>query len=215
VLTLIDNTWAAGHLFKPLAHGIDISVQALTKYVGGHSDLFMGSAAAADPDLARTLADGINHLGWAVSGDDAYQMLRGLRTLAVRLRRHGESGLAVAAWLRAQPQVGQVLHPALPGAPGHALWARDFTGACGLFAFTLAGGSAKAADAFLDALTLFGLGFSWGGFESLAIVCDPQLPCRKYGHDYGGPLIRLHVGLEHPADLIADLQAGLTAFDRA
>jgi cystathionine beta-lyase len=215
VLTLIDNTWAAGHLFKPLAHGVDISVQALTKYVGGHSDLFMGSAAAADPDLARTLADGINHMGWAVSGDDAYQMLRGLRTLAVRLRRHGESGLAVAAWLQAQPQVGQVLHPALPGAPGHALWARDFSGACGLFAFTLAGGSAKAADTFLDALTLFGLGFSWGGFESLAIVCDPQLSCRKHGHDYGGPLIRLHVGLEHPADLIADLQAGLAAFDRA
>jgi cystathionine beta-lyase len=141
-------------------------------------------------------------------------MLRGLRTLALRLARHGESGLAVAAWLRAQPQVGQVLHPALPGAPGHALWARDFTGACGLFAFTLAGGSPAAADAFLDALKLFGLGFSWGGFESLAIVCDPQLAARGLAWDYGGPLIRLHVGLEHPADLIADLAGAFAAYDK-
>jgi cystathionine beta-lyase len=215
VLTLIDNTWAAGLLFKPLAHGVDISVQALTKYVGGHSDLFMGAAAASDPTLARRLADGINHMGWAVSGEDAYLMLRGLRTLPVRLARHGASGLAVAEWLCAQPQVGQVLHPALPGAPGHDLWARDFNGACGLFAFTLAGGTPAAADAFLDALKLFGLGFSWGGFESLAISCDPQFACRRFACDYGGPMIRLHVGLESPDDLIADLAQALAAYGHA
>jgi cystathionine beta-lyase len=214
-LTLADNTWAAGLLFKPLAHGVDISVQALTKYVGGHSDIFMGSAAAADAGLARRLADGINHLGWAVSGEEAYLMLRGLRTLPTRLARHGESGLTVARWLQDQPQVGQVLHPALPGAPGHELWRRDFSGACGLFAFTLAGGAQQAAAAFLDALKLFGLGFSWGGFESLAIVCDPQLACRTHPHDYGGPLIRLHVGLESPDDLIADLGNGLAACERS
>jgi len=211
VLTLADNTWAAGLLFKPLAHGVDISVQALTKYVGGHSDVFMGSAAASDPKIARQLADGINHLGWAVSGEEAYLMLRGLRTLPVRLARHGENALSLATWLHGRAEVGQVLHPALPGAPGHALWSRDFTGACGLFSFTLAGASAAAADAFLDALQVFGLGFSWGGFESLAIVCDPQFACRRHAYDYGGPMIRLHVGLESPQDLIADLERGFAA----
>lgn len=214
-LTLIDNTWAAGCLFKPLDHGVDVSVQALTKYVGGHSDVFMGSAAATDEAVARQLAEGVLHMGWAVSGDDAYMMLRGLRTLPVRLARQGESGVKVAAWLKGRPQVGQVLHPALPGAPGHEIWARDFTGASGLFAFTLKPAPAKAVAAFLDALTLFGLGFSWGGFESLAIDCDPQLKCRTHAHDYGGALIRLHVGLEDPDDLIEDLAQALAAYDAA
>ena len=150
ILTLADNTWGAGYLIKPLDHGVDIAVQALTKYVGGHSDVFMGSAAAASPRLARQLCDGVLHLGWAVSPEDAYQMLRGLRTLPTRLARHGESGLAVAAWLRAQPEVSQVLHPALPGAPDHALWARDYSGACGLFGFVLRPAPDAAVDAFLD-----------------------------------------------------------------
>jgi len=214
-LTLIDNTWAAGCLFKPLEHGVDVSVQALTKYVGGHSDVFMGSAAAADEAIARQLADGVLHMGWAVSGDDAYMMLRGLRTLPVRLARQGESGVKVAAWLGGRPQVGQMLHPALPGAPGHEIWARDFTGASGLFAFTLKPAPAAATAAFLDALTLFGLGFSWGGFESLAIDCDPQLKCRTHRHDYGGALIRLHIGLEDPDDLTEDLAQALAAYDAA
>jgi len=214
VLTLMDNTWAAGWLFRPLDHGVDVSVQALTKYVGGHSDAFMGSAAAKDPALTRKLADGVLHMGWAVPGDDAYLMLRGLRTLPLRLARHGQSGLKVAAWLAGRPQVGQVLHPALPGAPGHEIWKRDFSGACGLFAFTLRPAPQAATEAFLDALTLFGLGFSWGGFESLAIACDPQLACRRHGHDYGGALIRLHIGLEDPDDLIADLEQALGAYDR-
>ncbi|WP_421935507.1 cystathionine beta-lyase [Phenylobacterium sp.] len=212
ILTAIDNTWGAGLIFKPLEHGVDISLQALTKYVGGHSDVFMGSAAARDPKLVRQLADGINHMGWAVSGEDAYAMLRGLRTLPIRMARQSESGLAVASWLRDQPEVAQVLHPALPGAPGHDLWARDYSGACGLFGIVLKPGPTQAVNAFLNGLKLFGLGFSWGGFESLAIACDPQLKVRQFARDYGGPLIRLHVGLESPDDLIADLRRGLDAY---
>lgn len=215
ILTAIDNTWGAGLLFKPLEHGVDISIQALTKYVGGHSDVFMGSAAALDEAICRQLEAGQLEIGWAVSPDDAYAMLRGLRTLGARLDRHGASGLEVAAWLRDQPQVIEALHPALPGARGHDLWKRDFTGACGLFSFVLKPGSPKAVDVFLDALTLFGLGYSWGGFESLAIPCDPQLDCRANPPALGGPLIRLHIGLETPEDLIADLEQALAAYDAA
>jgi len=212
ILTAIDNTWGAGLLFKPLAHGIDVSLQALTKYVGGHSDVFMGSAAARDPALVRKLADGVNHMGWAVSGEDAYAMLRGLRTLPLRMEKQGANGLRIALWLRDQQEVAQVLHPALPGAPGHELWARDYKGACGLFGVVLKPAPEAAVHAFLDALKVFGLGFSWGGFESLAIACDPQLQVRQYAPDYGGPLIRLHVGLEAPDDLIEDLRRGLDAY---
>jgi cystathionine beta-lyase len=215
VLTLIDNTWAAGLLFKPLAHGVDLSAQALTKYVCGHSDVFMGSVATADPALAKVIEEAIWNVGWAVSPDDAYQALRGLRTLAVRLARHGDNGFKIASWLEGQPQVLKVLHPALPSSPDHNLWRRDFTGSCGLFGIVLTPGPAKAVDTLLDALKLFGLGFSWGGFESLAISCDPQLPQRLRAPKFDGPLIRLHVGLEDTADLIADLEAGLAAFDAA
>jgi cystathionine beta-lyase len=215
ILTMADNTWGAGLLFRPLDHGVDLSVQALTKYVGGHSDVFMGSAAARDPALVRRLADGVNHMGWAVSGEDAYAMLRGLRTLPLRLERQGASGLLVGDWLRSQPEVAAVFHPGLPGCPDHDLWARDFKGACGLFGFSLKPAPQAAIDAFLDALKIFGLGFSWGGFESLAIWCDPQLKVRKFAKDYGGPLFRLHVGLESPDDLIADLRAGLDAYSKA
>lgn len=211
ILTLADNTWGAGLIYKPLAHGVDISVQALTKYVGGHSDVFMGSAAASDPAITKKLDDGVLHLGWAVSPEDAYQMLRGLRTLAVRLARHGENGLKVAEWLRTRPEVLEVLHPALPGAPGHDLWARDYAGACGLFGFVLRPTPPDKVEAFLDALEIFGLGFSWGGFESLAISCDDQLRSRNHRRTYVGPLMRLHVGLEDPADLIADLEKGFAA----
>ena len=212
ILTVADNTWGAGYLYRPLDHGVDIAVQALTKYVAGHSDVFMGSAAVNDPRLARELEDGIHNLGWAVAGDEAYQVLRGLRTLPTRLARHGANGLAVAAWLRERPEVVEVFHPALPGAPGHEIWQRDYTGACGLFAFALTPGPEAAVNAFLDELKLFGLGFSWGGFESLAISCDTQLKVRKFHPDYGGPLIRLHIGLEDPEDLIADLAHGLAVY---
>lgn len=215
VLTLIDNTWGAGLLFKPLAHGVDVSVQALTKYVCGHSDVFMGSACASSPAMVKALDDGVLHLGWAVSGADAYQALRGLRTLAVRLQRHGESGLKVAAWLAEQPEVAEVIHPGLPTSPDHALWLRDYAGACGLFAFALTPGAEAAVNALLNRLKLFGLGFSWGGFESLAISCGDQLGQRRFKTGFAGPLVRLHVGLEEPDDLIADLRAGLDAFHEA
>lgn len=215
ILTAADNTWGAGYLLKPLKHGIDISIQALTKYVGGHSDVFMGSAAAKDPTLVRLLENGTHDLGWATAPEDAYQMLRGLRTLPVRLQQQGEAGLRIAAWLREQPEVQTVLHPALPGASDHELWTRDYTGACGLFGFVLQEKPESAVHAFLDALQLFGLGFSWGGFESLAISCDEQLRKRKFAPRFGGPLMRLHIGLETPDDLIADLRRGLDAFAAA
>jgi cystathionine beta-lyase len=212
ILTVADNTWGAGYLFRPLDHGVDISIQALTKYVAGHSDVFMGSAAVNDARLARLLDDNIHNLGWAVAGEEAYQVLRGLRTLPTRLARQGQSGLKVAEWLQSRPEVVQVYHPALPGAPGRDLWRRDFTGACGLFAFALKPAPEAAVIALLDRLQLFGLGFSWGGFESLAIHCDPQLKVRRFHPDYGGPLVRLHIGLEDPDDLIADLADGLAAY---
>lgn len=215
VLTLVDNTWAAGLLFKPLAYGVDISAQALTKYVCGHADVFMGSAAAGSPAMARALEDAVWHIGWSVSPDDAYQALRGLRTLPVRMERHGRSGLVVAEWLKTQPEVLGVLHPGLADSPDHALWRRDFTGANGLFGVILRPASEAAVDAFLDALKLFGLGFSWGGFESLAISTDSQLDQRRDRPNFGGPLLRLHVGLEDPGDLIGDLRGALDAFAAA
>jgi cystathionine beta-lyase len=155
------------------------------------------------------------HLGWSVAPEDAYVMLRGLRTLPVRLERQAEGARRLAEWLGEQPQVAALYYPALPGDPDHRLWKRDFTGAASLFAFALQPGPEAAVNAFLDALKLFGLGFSWGGFESLAISCDPQLAARRFKRDYGGPLIRLHVGLEEPADLIADLAQALQVYDAA
>lgn len=215
LLTAMDNTWGAGVLFKPLDHGIDLSIQALTKYVGGHADVFMGSAAVRDPALARTLEQGVHDLGWAVSPDDAYAMLRGLRTLPMRLKAHEAGGLAVAGWLAGRPEVAQVLHPALETSPDHALWRRDFAGANGLFGFVLHPGPERGVLAFLDALRLFGLGFSWGGYESLALHCDPQLKRTAGGARLPGLLMRLHVGLEDPADLIADLAGGFAALATA
>ncbi len=215
VLTMIDNTWGAGLLFKPLAHGIDLSVQALTKYVGGHSDVFMGSAAVSTPALTTALDHAILDFGWAVSPEDAYQMLRGLRTLPTRMDRCGAASVVVAAWLRDQPEVAEVLHPALPGAADHDLWRRDYSGPAGLFGFVLRPCPERAVRALLDALKLFGLGFSWGGFESLALNCDPQFHGRQFRPNFVGPVIRLNIGLEDPADLIADLRQGLDAWRAA
>lgn len=211
IFTLIDNTWAAGHFFKPLAHGIDISVQALTKYVGGHSDVFMGSAAAADPAITTALDRCVWDLGWSVGADDAYVVHRGLRTLASRMERHAHNACIVAEWLDSRPEVSQVLWPALPSFPDHHLWKRDFSGAAGLFAFILKGASAQAVEHFLDALKIFGLGFSWGGFESLALCCDPQFAVRSHSCAFDGPVIRLSIGLEDPQDLIDDLAGGFIA----
>jgi cystathionine beta-lyase len=208
LLTVIDNTWAAGVLFKPLDHGVDVSIQALTKYVCGHSDVFMGSAAT-NGDAGELLARSSYEIGWAVSPDDAYLALRGLRTLHSRLSHHGASALEVARWLQAQPEVDRVLCPALPEDPGHALWARDFNGLCGLFGIVLRPVPDAAVNRLVEGLSLFGLGYSWGGFESLALPSDPQLAARCAPPQLGGPLVRLHVGLESPADLISDLRRGL------
>jgi cystathionine beta-lyase len=215
ILTAIDNTWGAGLLFDALGHGVDVSFQALTKYVGGHSDVFMGSAASNDPVVLAKLDLFLRDVGVSVSPDDAYLVLRGLRTLDVRLERHGQNALKVATWLAEQSQVARVLCPGLPGAPGHDLWKRDFTGINGLFGVVLRPGPPSAVEAFINALTLFGLGFSWGGFESLAIHCDPQLKSTPGRPDQGGPLVRLHVGLEDPDDLIADLEQALAVYAAA
>jgi cystathionine beta-lyase len=212
VRTLVDNTWAAGVFFKPLDHGVDLSVQALSKYVGGHSDVFAGSIAARDPEIARRARQVVNDMGWYVSPDDAWLALRGLRTLKVRLAEHQKGALEVAEWLERQPEVARVLYPALPSSPDHALWKRDFSGASGLMGVELQPGSRQAAEAFLDALELFGLGYSWGGYESLATYEDPQLKRREHAEPRSGPLIRLHVGLEAPEDLIADLRQGLDRY---
>ena len=209
VLTAIDNTWGAGLLFKPLRHGVDLSIQALTKYVGGHADVFMGSVAVRDAVLAARLQEHVWDLGWAVSPDDAYTMLRGLKTLPCRLKAHEAGGLAVARWLADQPQVAAVLHPALASHPDHALWARDLVGSNGLFSVVLKPTPQAEVLAFLDRLRLFGLGFSWGGYESLAVHCDPQLTRPTGRAVFPGPLIRLHVGLEAPDDLIGDLAHAL------
>lgn len=209
LVSVVDNTWAAGVLFKPLAHGVDLSVQALSKYVGGHSDVFLGSIACRDAEVSGRVARTLEDLGAFVSPDDAWLALRGLRTLTVRLPEHERSGLEVARWLAARPEVAEVLHPGLPGSPDHALWRRDFSGACGLFGVVLR--PDRDPNAWLDALQLFGLGFSWGGFESLATCEDAQLAVRTHPPALAGPLVRLHIGLESPADLIADLDQALRA----
>jgi cystathionine beta-lyase len=215
LITLIDNTWAAGALFKPLAAGVDLSIQALTKYVSGASDVFMGSVATSDPKWGQALKTFTLETGWAVSPDDCYTLLRGLRTLSLRLQRHGESALQIAQWLETQPEVLSVLCPALPSSPDHAVWARDYSGISGLFGILLQPAPPRAVEAFLDQLALFGLGFSWGGFESLAIHCDPQVQRTASPWLGLGPLVRLHIGLEAPSDLIADLRQGLDVFAAA
>jgi len=211
ILTAVDNTWASGLLFRPVEHGVSLSIQALTKYVCGHSDVFLGSVTTNDAEVAGKLAAFVRDTGASVSPDDAFQGLRGLRTLEVRLKRHGESGIAVAEWLATQPEVARVLHPALPADPGYAIWRRDFTGAAGLFGAVLRPTSPAKVETFLNRLELFGLGFSWGGYESLAIHCDPQIRRTCGPAHLEGPLIRLNIGLEDPQDLIADLRQALDA----
>lgn len=212
VTTLIDNTWAASVFFKPLAHGVDIAVQALSKYAGGHSDVFLGSIATNDDGLARRIAASIEDLGWYASPDDCWLVLRGMRTLRVRLAQHFENAHNVAAWLEQQAEVAEVLWPALPSSPHHHLWRRDYSGASGLMGVVLQPGSRERAEALLDALELFGLGYSWGGFESLATFEDPQLTRRLHQRALPGPLLRLHIGLESAEDLIVDLRRGLDRY---
>jgi cystathionine beta-lyase len=210
IVTLLDNTWASPLLFPALAAGVDISILALSKYVGGHSDVMLGSATANPehfPHLQKTAWD----LGHAVSPDDAWLGSRGLRTLAVRLKQHEENALAVAHWLKSRPEVGRVLHPAFPDCPGHEHWKRDFHGASGLFSFELKDADKRTRAAFIDSLTLFGIGFSWGGYESLVLPADPV---RAVSEAPAPNLVRLHIGLEDPEDLIADLEAAFAQAGR-
>lgn len=207
IATAIDATWATPLFLRPLALGVDVSIHAATKYIAGHSDAMLGVAtvnAERYDDLRRTTQD----LGYVAGSEEVNLGLRGLRTLEARLMRHQSSALAVAGWLAARPEVGRVFYPALPGAPGHELWRRDFTGASGLFSIELPGMGAERLAAMVDGLTWFKIGFSWGGYESLALPAHPET--RQHPAWTGtGPVLRLHVGLEDPADLIADLKAGL------
>lgn len=211
IVTLIDNTWATPLYFQAIAAGVDIAVLACTKYIVGHSDVMIGSVTA-NPAHWAAIQRTAYLFGQMTSPDDAWLAARGLRTLGVRLAQHQASALAVAQWLNDRPEVARVLHPALPGCPGHALWTRDFTGASGLFGFVLKGGDEAARAALIDGLSHFGIGYSWGGFESLALPVDPQRYRTATRWDSEGPLVRLHIGLEDPADLIADLEAGLARF---
>lgn len=208
-MVAVDNTWAAGVFFKPFGHGADVSVQALTKYVGGHSDLLLGSVTVNDQGLYRRLGDALFRLGMTVSPDDCYLALRGLQTLAVRLRTIERSALEVARWLSARPEVQTVLHPALPSCPGHEQWRRDFTGSTGVFSIVFAPRCGRdEVLRLVDTLELFQIGYSWGGVTSLAVPRgdEPNRPDNPYGHR----LVRLSIGLEDPQDLIADLEHALT-----
>jgi cystathionine beta-lyase len=209
--TLIDNTWATPLFFQAIGKGVDLSIISVSKYISGHSDLMMGSVTAAASRWAN-LTRTASAFGQYVSPDDAYLAARGLRTLGVRLRQHELGAMKIAHWLQHQPQVGHILHPALGESSGHQLWKRDFTGASGLFAFSLVGGDKAARDRLIERLELFGIGYSWGGFESLAVPADVDSMRTVTNRDYGGPLVRLHVGLEDPDDLIADLANALALY---
>jgi cystathionine beta-lyase len=213
-LVAIDNTWSAGHYFKAFEHGCDISLQAATKYLVGHSDCMMGCVTVNGEHWPRYKA-AYEEMGLFAGPDDMYLTLRGIRTLDVRLERHMKSGLAIAQWLRARDEVSEVLHPGLPGAPGHDIWKRDFTGASGLFGFVMKETAQDKVDAFFNALTLFGMGYSWGGFESLAIPCDVTTYRSATQWDRDGQLVRLHIGLEDVDDLKADLDTAFAAMAAA
>ena len=213
-LVLMDNTWATPLYFRPLDHGVDLVIQAGTKYIGGHSDIMLGTVSANAATVAE-LKNTVRLTGLCEGPDDVYLGLRGLRTLGIRLDRHYQSGLAVARWLEGRPEVLRMLHPALPSHPGHALWKRDFTGASGLFSMVLKPVPKKAYHAFVNTLELFGIGASWGGYESLAIPfdCTPLRTATRW--EPGGPTVRFHIGLEAVEDLTADLERGFAALAAA
>ncbi len=209
VATLIDNTWATPLYLPAIGLGVDLSILACTKYIGGHADVMLGSVTATE-GYAQRLERTRRMLGQSAGPDDAWLALRGLRTLGIRLARHQESALKIAHWLEQQPKVARVLHPALPSCPGHEFFSRDFKGATGLFAFVLAGGDAAARDALIDRLDLFGIGWSWGGYESLAVPGGFTRTATTPAFE--GPLVRLHIGLEDPDDLIEDLERALADY---
>ncbi len=212
---VVDNTWSAGMRLKPIALGAHVSVQAGTKYLAGHSDCLIGSMTSADEETAKLIFLAVLQLGLNVSADDAFLTLRGMRTLDVRLARHEENGLIIAKWLAKRPEVARVMHPALKSCPGHAIWKRDFTGSSGLFGAVFEPVSSAAIKAFFNSLRHFGMGYSWGGFESLCIHVHPQR-CRSVtSWKDEGPVVRVHAGLEDPDDLIADLERAFGAMKRA
>jgi cysteine-S-conjugate beta-lyase len=213
-LVIDDNTWATPLYHRSLEQGVDISMQAATKYIGGHSDIMFGTISA-NARAWPQIADAIQLLGVCAGPDDVFLALRGLRTLAVRLAQHHKSGLEMARWLAARPEVTRVLHPALETDPGHAIWKRDFSGASGLFSIVLKPKPQNAVDALLDTVKLFGMGYSWGGFESLIIPfdCDSYRTATKWAP--GGPTLRLHIGLENVEDLKEDLARGFGALNAA
>jgi cystathionine beta-lyase len=208
IRVVLDNTWAAGVLLDAFAHGVDITMQAVTKYIGGHSDLLLGSVTVRDPALYERLGSAQQNLGFAVSPDDCSLALRGLQTMAVRLSAIETSALAVATWLAARPEVETVLHPALPSCPGHEFWKRDFLGSSGVFSIVFKPGpSQQQVHAFVDALQLFKIGYSWAGVTSLAVSYDiGRIPGRP---PYDHRVVRLNIGLESTSDLIADLDQAL------
>lgn len=213
VPVVLDNTYAAGVLFDAFHHGVDVSVQALTKYVGGHADLLLGSVSVSNVELYEKVGLAWSQLGMAVSPDDASLALRGLQTLGVRLERFEASALAVAKWLKSRKEVQSVLHPALPDCPGHEFFVRDFTGSASVFSFVFAPSVApEEVPSFVDRLALFRKGFSWGGPASLAMIY-PRL--QRPDRNYGGRLVRLNIGLEEPEDLIADLKQALEGMGQA
>jgi cystathionine beta-lyase len=208
-IVLMDNTWATPLHFRSFEHGVDVSIHAATKYISGHSDLLMGvilTTEALFPKINRFY----RQFGMTVSGDDAYLALRGLRTLSLRLERHQRNAHALTEWFAQQPEVAQILYPARPDSPGYALWKRDFTGASGLFGVVLNPQSDEAMRAMLDGMTCFGMGYSWGGFESLILRSNPASSRTATQWPWEGPLLRIHAGLEHPDDMIADLEAAFS-----
>ncbi len=214
VITLLDNTWATPLLFPAIEKGIDLTILACTKYVVGHSDVMLGSVTTTAEHWQQLRATSFQ-LGQTASPDDAWLGARGLRTMALRLKHHGEAALEIARWLETRPEVARVLHPALPSCPGHEFFLRDFKGPAGLFSFILRGGGEAARAALIDGLEHFGIGYSWGGFESLAIPVDPNRYRTAVPWEAEGVAVRLQIGLEDPADLIADLAAGLDRFRAA
>jgi cysteine-S-conjugate beta-lyase len=213
-VVLMDNTWASPLYFQPLEKGVDLAIQSGSKYIGGHSDLMLGTISANRttwPQLIKT----VHAMGLCVGPDDMYLGLRGLRTMGVRLAQHYAAGLKIARWLEARPEVLRVLHPALERHPGHAIWQRDYTGASGLFSVVFKPTAQAAVFAFVDALSLFGIGASWGGYESLIIPFDCKAIRTATQWAPGGPTVRLHIGLEAVDDLIADLERGFAAMASA
>lgn len=208
VLTMIDNTWATPLYFQPFRHGVDVVIHAATKYIAGHSDAMLGVIVAKNEKIFYAVKTMAVALGNSAGADELYLGLRGLRTLSVRLARHYETGLKLARWLEKRPEVARVIHPALPTDPNHALWKRDFTGANGLFAMVLKPVRKEAVAAMLDGMKHFGMGFSWGGFESLILPVEVWISRTATKWPETGPYIRLHAGLEDPDDLLADLESG-------